>query len=76
MSPAPVPPPGPPIPGQTYRIALCSGEERHWRFLGAGPDGAWWRDVETGREFSEASLMYAWTILTDPAAPSNAPPPI
>lgn len=47
-----------------YEIELCSGERRRWRYL--GPDcntGIWWKDVETGREFNEASLMYSWQIV-------------
>jgi hypothetical protein len=47
-----------------YRIELCSGECRRWRYL--GPDNSsqvWWRDVETGLEFNESSLMYAWQIV-------------
>ena len=49
--------------GEIYEIELCSGERRRWQFL--GPDGRtqiWWRDIESGLEFSEASLMYAWHI--------------
>jgi len=43
-----------------YLVALCSGEQRRWRYLGPDARGAiWWRDLETGREFSESSLMYA-----------------
>lgn len=47
-----------------YEIELCSGERLYWEYL--GPDshaGIWWRDVETGKEFNEASLMYSWTIV-------------
>lgn len=53
-----------PIPDAIYRIELCSGEHRLWRYR--GPDGRaakWWQDVESGREFSETSLMYAWKII-------------
>jgi len=47
-----------------YLIELCSGEQRRWRYLGPDARGAiWWRDLETGREFSESSLMYAWSIV-------------
>ena len=47
-----------------YLIALCSGEERHWRYLGQDARGAtWWRDLETELEVSESSLMYAWTVV-------------
>lgn len=54
-----------PIAGSTYLIELCSGEQRRWRYL--GPDSRemlWWSDQESGREFNEASLMYAWRILS------------
>ena len=52
-----------PQAGTLYLVELCSGEERHWRCLGRDARGqAWWRDVETGQEFSESSLMYAWKI--------------
>ena len=47
-----------------YEVELCSGERVFWQFL--GPDsftGIWWRDVETGREFNETSLIYAWRIV-------------
>ena len=53
-----------PLAGTTYLIELCSGELRRWRYL--GPDARsqiWWRDVESGLEFSESSLMYAWQIV-------------
>lgn len=53
-----------PLAGTTYLIELCSGELRRWRYL--GPDARsqiWWRDVESGLEFSESSLMYAWQII-------------
>jgi len=53
-----------PQAGVLYLVELCSGEERRWRCL--GPDARtqnWWRDVESGLEFSEASLMYAWKII-------------
>lgn len=59
--------------GAVYEVALCSDERRRWRFLGDGDgpgthDGdpgrsRWWRDVDTGVEFNEASLMYAWTLV-------------
>lgn len=54
-----------PLAGTTYLIELCSGELRRWRYL--GPDARsqiWWRDVESGLEFSESSLMYAWQIVS------------
>jgi len=53
-----------PETGVSYLIALCSGEERRWRHLGQDARGAsWWHDLETELEFSESSLMYAWTIV-------------
>lgn len=51
---------------QVYEIELCSGERLRWVYL--GPDshaGIWWKDVETGREFNEASLMYSWRIVLE-----------
>ena len=49
-----------------YIVQLCSGERRRWRFLGLDAQGlAWWRDEETGRTFSEASLMYVWEIVAE-----------
>jgi len=60
--------------GETYRIKLCSGQVSCWRYL--GPDGRGdprWRDAETGREFCETSLLYAWEILgTQPGAAPTA----
>jgi len=65
-------------------IELCSGEHRRWRYV--RPDSyssVWWRDLETGSEFSEASLMYVWQIIRkheEPAAgeystmPNQIPP--
>jgi len=47
-----------------YRIELCSGEQREWQYLGQDSRRlVWWKDIETGEEFSENSLMYAWKIL-------------
>lgn len=47
-----------------YEIELCSGERRRWRCCGADSQAQrWWRDLETGREFCETSVMYAWTII-------------
>ncbi len=52
-----------PEPGRSYVIELCSGESRRWHHLGPGEQSqVWWRDMETGREFSETSVMYAWRI--------------
>lgn len=61
-----------PIPDSIYLIELCSGEQRHWRYL--GPDSRaviWWRDEESGREFNEGSLMYAWRIVLIEESPSR-----
>lgn len=53
-------------PRAIFRIELCSGEIRHWRYLGADARSqVWWQDVESGHEFSESSLMYAWRILDE-----------
>lgn len=47
-----------------YRIELCSGETRQWRYLGPGEASqVWWRDMETRQEFTESSLLYAWKIV-------------
>lgn len=48
-----------------YTIELCNGERRRWRCLAQNSDSeqVWWRDEESGTEFTEASLMYAWQIL-------------
>ncbi len=57
------------VPNAIYRIALCDGEHRLWQYL--GPDERshiWWRDVETGAEFNESSLMYAWEIVSEGTA--------
>lgn len=52
-----------PKPGGIYVIELCSGEFRRWHHLGPGGQSqVWWRDMETGLEFSEHSVMYAWRI--------------
>lgn len=52
------------ITNATYLIELCSGEQRRWRYRGPDERGAiWWQDVENGREFTEASLMYAWKVI-------------
>lgn len=62
-----------PLAGRTYLVTLCSGEIRRWRHLGRDERGvAWWRDVETLGEFSESSLMYAWT-LGEPTDEDGAP---
>jgi len=51
---------------RVYVIELCSGELRRWSFLGLDRrETAWWRDEETGRTFSEASLMYVWKIVAE-----------
>lgn len=55
------------IVNTTYEIELCSGELRYWRYLGLDHrHQAWWLDTESGQEFNESSLMYAWSI-TGPA---------
>ena len=47
-----------------YEIELCNGEQLRWQYLGPDRNAEiWWKDVETGREFSEASLMYSWRII-------------
>ena len=66
--------PGPaivPEPGRVYLVELCSGEQRRWCYL--GPDArsqAWWLDLESGREFTESSVMYAWWIVGADDAPA------
>ena len=60
-----------PAANGVYEIELCSGEHRRWRYL--GPDShasVWWRDLETGHEFNEASLMYAWRIILKQEEPA------
>lgn len=59
-----------PRAGRCYLVELCSGELRRWRCLGTDARGqAWWRDEESGVEFNEGSLMYAWQIVDEaPAA--------
>lgn len=53
-----------PVSGGSYVVRLCSGELRRWRFEGVDARGfGWWLDQETGRGFSDASLMYAWEIV-------------
>jgi hypothetical protein len=60
-----------PVLNKEYRIALCSGEIRRWLYLGQDElSQVWWRDMETGMEFNESSLMYAWQIVTDGNDPS------
>ncbi len=50
--------------GVVYRIGLCSGEQRRWRYLGTDSRAAaWWTDLDTGLTFNESSLMYVWQIL-------------
>ncbi|KAB2922236.1 MAG: hypothetical protein F9K30_12820 [Dechloromonas sp.] len=59
-----------------YLVELCSGEIRRWRRLPPRPGekAIWWRDLESGREFSEASLLYAWRILSVEDEASINPP--
>lgn len=52
--------------GRVYRIRLCSGEVRRWRYEGVdGRDVAWWRDEDSGLGFSESALMYVWEVIGD-----------
>lgn len=51
-------------PLSIYRIKLCSGEQRRWQFLRMdGLSRSVWRDVDTGLEFNEASLLYVWEVV-------------
>jgi len=60
------------LPHSLYRIELCSGEQRCWRYRGEDAQGnRWWRDEESDQEFNEASLMYAWQVLGP--APDDLP---
>lgn len=53
-----------PVLNAIYDIELCSGEQRIWRYLGEDLRRTiWWEDMESGLEFSEGSLMYAWRII-------------
>jgi hypothetical protein len=46
-----------------YTIQLCSGELRFWKYLGVGSGNrVWWYDIDTGANFNEESILYAWTI--------------
>lgn len=57
--------------GSIFRIQLCSGEIRHWQYMGVDDqERTWWRDMENGEEFAESSLMYAWQII-GAATPAN-----
>ncbi|MGA9396010.1 MAG: hypothetical protein WCA83_10525 [Azonexus sp.] len=50
--------------GAIYVVELCSGELRRWRYLGLGEQSRrWWGDMESGLEFNETSVMYAWRIV-------------
>lgn len=54
-----------------YVVELCSGEIRHWRHLGSDSrQQVWWLDEETGQEFHEGSLMYAWSLREPLAGPA------
>ncbi len=58
------------MPQAIYRIELCSGEIRQWKYLGTDSQSqVWWRDEQTGTEFSESSVMYAWKIVLDEDVP-------
>jgi hypothetical protein len=56
-------------PAAVYVIELCSGERCRWRYLGPEPGEAEprWHDLESGREFRESSLMYAWKVIAEEA---------
>ena len=61
----------PPTPGQRYLIGLCCGDARTWEFIRVDARSfEWWRDTETGNEFSSAGVMYAWWIIE--ALPASA----
>lgn len=52
------------MPGAVYLVELCSGEQCHWQYLGSvGAENPRWWDIETAREFGEASVLYAWKIV-------------
>lgn len=60
--------------GRSYRIRLCSGEERDWIFEGTdGNELGWWRDAETGLSFSATSILYAWELVDDPGSDAATP---
>lgn len=51
-------------PLSIYRIKLCSGEQRRWQFLRMdGLSRSIWRDLDTGLEFNETSLLYVWEVV-------------
>ncbi len=61
-----------PEPNGIYLIELCSGEYRRWRFCGFDSGSQiWWCDLETGREFSETSVMYSWKIVRKEDLPTE-----
>lgn len=63
-------------PTATYEIELCSGERCYWQYLGKDAnDDPLWRDTATGREFGEASLMYAWKIIAEASPPISGGKP-
>jgi hypothetical protein len=52
------------IPQAVYVVKLCSGEERHWQYMGQDVLArSLWRDMETGLSFNETSLLYVWEIV-------------
>ena len=54
-----------------YRVELC-GSEARWQYLGQDEHAEpCWRDVETGREFRESGVMYAWQIIAKEDAASS-----
>ncbi len=61
-----------PEPLAVYVIELCSGERCQWRYLGLDGDREpRWRDLASGRTFTEASLMYAWKIVAQVVPPAS-----
>jgi len=51
-------------PQVIYLIKLCSGEQRRWQYLRTdGLTRTVWRDMDTGREFNETSVLYVWEIV-------------
>lgn len=63
-----------PVAGRVYRIELCSGELRRWRCLGSDARGqVGWQDLESGMEFNEGSLMYAWRLIGEEVPPADLP---
>jgi hypothetical protein len=58
--------------GAVYEIELCCGDLVRWRYLGLDARGAvWWHDLSSGKEFNEASLMYAWQLRDQCTPPAG-----